>query len=305
MAENTYYIPQLGLVIAVEISYTAGLMTNLFIVGVTALDCLKGRPLTPADHLITGIATSRIIFQLIILFNVSWIIFNGEHSEAFDVAIYFLGNYSVYCNICFSVLLSVFYSLKISNFHNVFFLCLRKMITQRLLGLTIIFVLLSIGYSLVVFLLHLPVTWNNSTQSDNGLDRLGFMMYVLYMLWNVLPFFFYAVSCFALLGSLFHHMCRMRRENNVTGRMDAYTKTIKFTIVSFWCFALYVTINVYGTYFLDFFALVLAWNSFLLLHSIYLIYMMARLREYLWKILQSLVPGKASRSEVQMQIISR
>ncbi|KAG8538815.1 hypothetical protein GDO81_022034 [Engystomops pustulosus] len=306
-----HYIKELCLLIAAVISYIFGLMTNFFIIGVSAIDRLKGRPLTPADLLITAIATSRIIFQLVTLFDIYWKTFIAEYSPAVYTAIYWFGSSSVFSNIWFSVLQSVFYSLKISNFHNDFFLYLKKTISQRVLGLSVAFVLLSTFYPSAEFVAEfMMIIPKNSTQVDGNFRLVPFMFYILFLLMNILPFLFYAVSCFALLGSLFHHMYRMRRENNVSGHLDAYIKTVKFTIVSFWCFALYVICNIFGKYFLGFLGCFLVANCFLVLHSMYLIYMTARLRGRLLKILHGLTKylapnkGSLSKSGLEVQTVS-
>ncbi|XP_072000315.1 taste receptor type 2 member 119-like [Engystomops pustulosus] len=303
MSPSAQYIKDLCLFIAGVISYITGLTTNLFIVGVSVVDRLIRRPLTPADLLITAIATSRIIFQL----NIFVIIFFQEYSAAYSIAFSSIGNFSIYCNIWCSVLLSVFYSLKIGNFHNFLHRCL-KLISRRVLLLILGSVLLSIAYTSVLHMRNFMIIPKNSTQEGDGSLAIRLIMDLFLLLWNVLPFLFYAGSSFALLGSLCRHMYRMRREDNVTGRMDAYYKTIKFTIFSFFSFAFYVTINVFGSDFFDHFGSLLMWNCFPLLHSIYIIYMTARLRATFLNILHGLnkcfLPRKCSpsRSKVVAQI---
>ncbi|XP_072000316.1 taste receptor type 2 member 9-like [Engystomops pustulosus] len=233
------YIEILCLFIAVVISYTMGLMTNLFIVGVSVVDRLKRRPSTPADLLITAIAISRIIFQFTSLIDFFWIIFTQKYSATYTIATSLVVNFSIHCNIWFTVLLSVFYSLKIGNVHHFLHRCL-KLISRRVLLLVVASVLLSIAYTSVLLYTNDVIRPKNSTEVGDNYFVFGLIMYIFILLWNVLPFIFYAGSSFALLGFLCRHMCRMRRQDNVTGRMDAYYKTIKFTIVSFCCFALYV-----------------------------------------------------------------
>ncbi|KAG8539620.1 hypothetical protein GDO81_020626 [Engystomops pustulosus] len=205
MSPSAQYIKDLCLFIAGVISYITGLTTNLFIVGVSVVDRLIRRPLTPADLLITAIATSRIIFQL----NIFVIIFFQEYSAAYSIAFTSIGNFSIYCNIWCSVLLSVFYSLKIGNFHNFLHRCL-KLISRRVLLLVVASVLLSIAYTSVLHMRNFMIIPKNSTQEGDGSLAIRLIMDLFLLLWNVLPFLFYAGSSFALLSSLCRHMYRMR-----------------------------------------------------------------------------------------------
>ncbi|KAG8536465.1 hypothetical protein GDO81_026300 [Engystomops pustulosus] len=283
--ESGQWIQELCLFITASIACAIGLQTNLFIVGVSVIDRLKRRPLTPADLLITAIATSRILFQFMTLLDLFWITFNGVGSATFAIPSAMIVSSSAYSNIWLSVLQSVFYSLKISNFHNILFLCLKKIILQRVLGLAIMFVVMSICYALADILTFVMTSPNNSTQDGGTNHMVQFIRYRVFLLWNVLPFLFYVVSCSALLGSLCRHMYRMRREDNVTVHLDTYYKTIKFTVASFCCFALYVSFNMFGNFLLSFPALLLVGNCFLMLHSLYLIYMTPQLRAQVIKIL--------------------
>ncbi|KAM4043904.1 taste receptor type 2 member 14-like [Anomaloglossus baeobatrachus] len=158
---------QLCLVGAAGITYILGLIIHFFMVGVSFIDWLKGRPLTTVDHLIIFIATSRIISQVVSLFHVFWIFFNGKFSAAYDIAIAITGSSSVDCNMWLSVLLSVFYSLKISNIHNSFFTKLKTIILQRVFGLIAVFVLLSIGSISVEALTTYMTIPRNLTQEAN------------------------------------------------------------------------------------------------------------------------------------------
>ncbi|KAG8542422.1 hypothetical protein GDO81_026732, partial [Engystomops pustulosus] len=194
-------------------------MINLFIVGVNVVDRLKGRPLTPADLLITAIATSRIIFKFIVLFTYFWEIFIQKYSAAFDFASTAIFNFSIYCNIWCSVLLSVFYCLKIGNFKNFLHRCL-KLISRKVLLLILGSVLLSMIYTCVFLMTSYMIIPKNSTKVGGKSIVFGLVMYIFLLLWNVLPFIFYVLSTFALLGSLCRHMYRMRREDNVSAHLD-------------------------------------------------------------------------------------
>ncbi|KAG9468565.1 hypothetical protein GDO78_022469 [Eleutherodactylus coqui] len=308
--ETEYGILQLTLVSVTAITYITGLMIHMFIVGVSIIDRLKGRPLTTTDLLITSIGTSRIIFEFVSVFDLFWRTFYKESSMAYNTAINVIGYSATDCNIWLSVLLSVFYSLKISNFQNVFFLYLKKIISQRVVGLIIAFVLLSIAFSsggVYATVVNAP---KNVTQEANH-HPIQFIVYTAFYVWNVLPCLLYAISSFALLGSLCHHMQRMKRDQNARSHLHAYFKTIKFIIVSFFCFALYVGINIFGLYydFLGFAVFFLVWNCFPVMHSIYLIYLTARLRNHFLKVLHGMTKclrrGSESREVLEIQIVSQ
>ncbi|XP_073529012.1 taste receptor type 2 member 19-like [Phyllobates terribilis] len=304
-------VRQLCLIGATGMTFILGLMIHFFMLGVSVIDWMKGRPLTTVDHLITSIVTSRITFQLVSLFHVFLISFHGSLSAAYNIAISITGSSSVDCNMWFSVLLSVFYSLKISNIHNNFFSNLKKMISQRVLGLITMFVLLSIGSISVEFLMVYMTVPRNSTQEANlRITHIIYFFSSLLYLRNVLPLLFYFISSFAILGSLCHHVYRMTRLKNVTS-LDTYYRTIKFTIVSFFCLALYVIFNMFRMYIFGFAGSFLVGNGFLVLHSIHLIYMTARLRSHFFDILHFMTKRlllrkrSGSGSGFQMQLISQ
>ncbi|KAG8538130.1 hypothetical protein GDO81_023252, partial [Engystomops pustulosus] len=204
---STDLIQQLCLVSITGILCMIGLMIQTFMVVVSVIDRLKGRPLTPADLLITSIATSRIIFHFLSLLFLLWITFNQTFSTTFLIVVGILDISSTNCNIWLSALLSVFYSLKISNFYNVFFLYLKKIISQRLLRVIVVSVLLSIGCSSVEVMMEYVDLRKNST--IHNVQRRTFKV-LLFLVWNFIPFLFYVISLFPLLGSLCRHMYRMR-----------------------------------------------------------------------------------------------
>ncbi|XP_073484957.1 taste receptor type 2 member 4-like [Aquarana catesbeiana] len=149
----------------------AGLVVQLFIVAVNVIDWRKGSSMTGADKMITSIGISRIFFhtlqllEFFLLFYFVESLYYLPEIFLFITMISFLGHSSAFSNILLSTLLSIFFYIKISTFHNVFFLSLKAIMSRRVIYLIIACVTLSLGYTSMSVLIPF-MSFTNLTQNS-------------------------------------------------------------------------------------------------------------------------------------------
>ncbi|XP_063775270.1 taste receptor type 2 member 43-like [Pseudophryne corroboree] len=278
--EEDYNIQRLSLTVAVGISFLTGLMVNGFIVAVNITDWMKRSPITATDQILTSLGIARMFclsaslfdfFSQVLLINVPII---------FYIIVENIWNIFFYTGILLSTLLSVVYCLKISNFHNDFFLRMKIIILQRVAHLIIACFLGSICYN---SLFYMPTSFEfpkNSTNEEfkQGNDELR--LYI-FLLGNIVPFLIFFISSFLLIISLCHHMYGMRHDRTVTGHLDTYYKTIRFLTFSSFSYVLFLiailTLGLYQTS-IDILGFDFIFNAFPTLNSIYMIYVTIKLR---------------------------
>ncbi|XP_066445132.1 taste receptor type 2 member 7-like [Eleutherodactylus coqui] len=265
------------LVLAVGLLFLAGFLINVFIVAVNISEWKKGRPVSTTDKIITSLGISRMVFQVVCLLDVIWYTYLYTPRSLFFMLDIFLQFTSIYSEIWLSTLLSAVFFFKISTFQNAFFLWLKILVLNRVFHLIVVSVMVSVSYSLVYCLMFTLRSSHNSTQDayDNLLMGVSEIIFL-----KTGPFIIYLIFSVLLLIYLYHHVSRMRSRRNETSHLDTYYKTMKFTGFSIFYAAAYIFTD-QTTFWSDILSHLVhefLWQVFPTLHSIYLIYMTAKLR---------------------------
>nr|XP_002722212.1 putative taste receptor type 2 member 33 [Oryctolagus cuniculus] len=214
------------LYILMTVEFFLGNFANIFIALVNFIDWVKRQKLSSADRILTALTISRIALL--------WVTFMFLYSSmlnttSYNVQVRIIFNITgVVCNhfsTWFATLLSIFYLLKIANFHNFIFLHLKKNI-----NLVISVVLLGSSVFLFYYLAVMSVEeimWvneceRNVTQKTNltGILHLSNMA-VLTML-NLTPFTTSLLCFLLLICSQSKHVRKMQLHGK--GPQDLSTK---------------------------------------------------------------------------------
>nr|DBA25505.1 TPA: hypothetical protein GDO54_009885 [Pyxicephalus adspersus] len=257
-----------------------GLLIQSFIVAGNFSDWLKRRSITSADQIITSIGISRIFYHTAFLLSLISMVCFPEIPEIVSTLTEFIGNSSTIANIWLSTLLSIFFYIKISTFHNAFLLCLKTFILERVTYLIVAFVLLSLIYtSLNYFVLPMHFFSNGTHNHSLHYTEVTIILYVN-ILWIFFPFLVFFIVVLLLIILLCFHMRRMNNGGNVTGNTDTYHRIITFTILSSLVCAFYLLINIFQMYMeiLDMMWLYVIANIFPVVNSFLLIYVVMKLR---------------------------
>ncbi|XP_066445098.1 taste receptor type 2 member 4-like [Eleutherodactylus coqui] len=270
----------------------SGFLINVFIVAVNISKWKKVRPMSTADKVITSLGISRMVFPVIGLLKVILYVYFCRLSFLFFVSVMFLEFTCMHSSIWLSTLLSVIFCLKISALQNAFCLQLKIFVLNRVSHLIMASVMVSVSYALMFSLLANVDISNNSTQETYNNVLMSLSISSLIFL-TTGPFLINFVSSVLLIIYLYHHVSRMKSERNKTSQLDPYYKTIKFTGFSLFCSTVSIIFEL--TYKQSYAVLGLLGNVFLCqipptLHSIYLIYVTAKLRiqvsnmvRFLWR----------------------
>nr|DBA25498.1 TPA: hypothetical protein GDO54_009878 [Pyxicephalus adspersus] len=273
---------------ATIIMILAGLFVQSFIVVVNVLNWMNRGSLKPADQIITSLGITKILYHAVSFSEVFANLYYRELYHEYFIINIFTAQTLALSTIWLSTSLSIFFCFKISNFHNVFFLRLKAIISQTVSYLIIASVLFAFGISLTCFFLTFNVSCRNST-SDFHLEFTKTMQTLSScdVLWNIFPAHMYFLSSVLLIISLSFHMWRMKHCGNAISSMDTYHRIMKFTAISFLVCALQITLNLnkkYGFRFFGVLGMILIWNMFPILHSMSLIYIKTRLRNQFFKL---------------------
>ncbi|XP_063775267.1 taste receptor type 2 member 43-like [Pseudophryne corroboree] len=285
--EEKYEMQHLSISAAAAITYIAGILINGFIFAVMVTDWVKGRPVTATDQVLTSLGITRIFCLSISLLDVFLHSFFKKSSIIYLI-VFCMFEISFYAGIWLSNLLSVVFCLKICNFHNVFFRRLKIIILQRVVSLIAACVLVPLCYFTIFILLtiiEMPKNSFNTTYTEEVYEIHRYMS----VLWSSGLFLMFLLSSFLLIISLCYHMKRMQRDGTVTGQVNIYYRTITFLTISLVSYAFYFVTNKtlsFSEGSLDDLELICIFNLFPTLHSMYLIYVTARLRTRLSAILQ-------------------
>ncbi|XP_063775268.1 taste receptor type 2 member 43-like [Pseudophryne corroboree] len=282
------YNVHLSWAVASGITCTAALVINGFIVSVIATDWIKQRPVMATDQILTSLGITRIIYQSVYLLDIFFDKFFIKRHIIYMAIVYFIYEVSFYVGICLVNLLTVVFCLKIYNSHNAFFRRLKMMILQRVVCLIIAYVLIPICY-FAIFVLIAIITLPQNVLNTTYIKEVSETNMYTSLLWDTALFLVYVMSSVLLISVLCHHMKRMSCDRAVTGQLDTYYKIIKFSAFSLFSYIFYfvarVTLWLYlGS--LDDVGIHFIMNVFPTLHSVYLIYVTARLRTCLSAILQ-------------------
>nr|DBA25497.1 TPA: hypothetical protein GDO54_009877 [Pyxicephalus adspersus] len=256
----------------------AGLLLQIFIVAVNVIDWLKERSMLPADQIITSLSISRIVFHIVCLMEFL------NHFPVLSVIpeelAIFLWRLSEFSSIWLSTLLSVFFFLKISTFHNVYFLRLKTLISQKIVYLITVCVVFSLVYAFSFFLFPINLTKNYVLHFLNKFPTEAQIMANIDHVWNTISLIVSLASSVLLIISLRSHIRKMSNHGNIMSSGHAFIRTIKFTAVSFLAYTFYVLFGMaYKIYFKNeekWF--ILTWISLSVLHSVLLVYATTKIR---------------------------
>ncbi|CAN2390782.1 hypothetical protein PRIEUP_LOCUS819 [Pristimantis euphronides] len=287
MADPSITIGYQILILAEGLSFLAGFLINMFIVAVNISEWKKGGSMSTPDKVITSLGISRMVFPVGCMCYVIWDIYFYRLDSFFFIPVEFLEITSVYSSIWLSTLLSVVFFLKISTLHNAFFLRLKILVLNRVFHLIVASVVVSSGYALLYCLTTFFKISHNSTYQTYDNVYIGFEFSGL-IFFHYGPFLIYFISSVLLIVYLSHHMRQMRSKGSRTSHL-AYSKTIKFTGFSLFCSSVYTIIALTASYYYKIFGLTgiyFLWNIFPTLHSMYLIYVTAKLRVQVSNVVQ-------------------
>nr|DBA25501.1 TPA: hypothetical protein GDO54_009881 [Pyxicephalus adspersus] len=308
--EETSYEDYLSLIALGATLVFAGLPIQSFIVAVNVIDWLKRRSITGADQIITSIGISRIFSHTAVLLALFSSLYVTKIPEVVFALCYLTEYSSAIASIWLSTLLSIFFYVKISTFHNVFFLRLKTIISQRVTYLIIGSLLLFLGYTFIYNFALLINRFRNSTQDYiSYYKQLEIISYVN-ILWFVSPLLIFFIVSLLLIILLGFHMRRMNNHGNMTSSTDTYLRIMRFTFLSFLVSAYYITLNVFQRYILSFtFVWVfITMNIFPVLHSVLLIYVAVKLRNHFFRIVYCItdrfLKRKAPRPREPVVVIS-
>ncbi|XP_077346506.1 taste receptor type 2 member 64-like [Lithobates pipiens] len=281
-------VDAMAFIVSITVVFVIGIIVHIFVIVGNIVAWMKGKPLASTDQIITSLEISRVIYMLTCMFDGASK-FLLKKAVVITILFNFVRTTSNYSCVWFLALLSVVFCLKISNFHNVFFQCLRSIISTRVIHLIVGSVLISASQaSLNVWIADLE--FSNNYTSDFALDITRPKVQV-FLLWNTMPFLIYLLAAVPLIAYLSCHARRMKREAKIT-HLDSYYKAIWFTTISFFSCAIHISINVNPAYYSYSFIYVLL-NFLLILHSIFLIFAMNKLKNQLSWILQQVTKFRA------------
>uniref|UniRef100_A0A8C0GGT4 Taste receptor type 2 n=1 Tax=Chelonoidis abingdonii TaxID=106734 RepID=A0A8C0GGT4_CHEAB len=223
---------------------------NGFIIVVIFIDWIKSRKVTSCELILTSLSISRFLLQCIVMLsNFIYIVFPrtsalGCKHKAFGI----LWNYLNMVNLWCVTWLSVFYSVKIANFTQSFFLWLKLRIAWLVPRLLL-------GSLMVSLVSAIPLVWSdigadlcNSRKSPEGNTTLNDAKNTPYLFFmpmeivvSAIPFIIFLFSSILLLISQWKHTKKMK--NNVTSLKDlsvaAHTNAMKSLLSFFILFILY------------------------------------------------------------------
>nr|DBA25504.1 TPA: hypothetical protein GDO54_009884 [Pyxicephalus adspersus] len=290
MADSTeeafYGIYLLFLTSLYGLATLAGFLVQSFIVAVNVIDWLKQKSIGAVDKMITFLGISRIFFHTaVLLYSISKL-YNIRIPEIVITLNQFIMNISNLASIWLASLLSIFFYVKISTFHNAFFLHVKAIILKRVTYLIIGSVLLSLGYTFIYFMALPDNSFWNGTQDDISYNREKKILMYGNILCNSFPVLLFLIASLLQVILLVFHMRRMNNGGKVTSSTDTYHRIMKFTVLSFMVCAFYTLVNLFQMLIklinLNWFLFTL--SIFQALHSVLLIYVTMKLRNQFFRV---------------------
>ncbi|NXP16762.1 TA2R9 protein, partial [Scytalopus superciliaris] len=218
----------------------AGMWINAFIVSVICMAGVQKKSLNSNEKILLFLGCSRfwhLCFSW--LYSVLSIIFpHSSKVQSMYTPILSIQGFFECSNLWASVCLSVFYCVKIANFRNSFFICLKVKIDRIVPWLLLGSVLLALPIGILVYKIAGKELCNNSTHQGNfskvciKTNDGIFPIYFIYGFGYVVSFTAVIFSALLLLFSLWRHKCNMQRNSMKDLSMDAHIKAMK-SILSF------------------------------------------------------------------------
>ncbi|KAG8548281.1 hypothetical protein GDO81_025895 [Engystomops pustulosus] len=278
----------------------AGLVIHSFIIGVNVSDWWRGRSVTPVDLIVTSLGISRMCTQSTITIDVILLMFlqSYPHSEVLLDIMATLYVFFTSINIWLTSLLSVVLCLKISNLHTRLFLYLRRMILHRTGCLIAASGIVSIINSLLNLLLAIKKIHegrtHNSTIHELFIDCMDINSVCTFTAGAFFPLLLYFTSSVLLFVSLYHHTTRMKMSSNLSINLETYYSAMKLVSFTFMYNTVYLFSHITSLLYHHLYCYTSPWIHVVLdflpvLHSSYLIYRTAKLRNQMSKVLHNVM----------------
>uniref|UniRef100_A0A8C5MJK7 Taste receptor type 2 n=1 Tax=Leptobrachium leishanense TaxID=445787 RepID=A0A8C5MJK7_9ANUR len=265
-------------------------LLNLFIVAVNFLDYLKGRQLKTCDKIQGSLAVSRMGYQCVYLYYDMTLLFQSGGIRRNQKFSPFINSMFFYTSLWIAALLSVLYFLKIANYKNVFFLLLKRLITQKVHYFIITAFLIALCFSyLQIRDMFVGDVFSNFTYVNDTMDNecetdCININALVFSMGNLGPFIMYSSFFFSLLTSMCRHMKQMRSRDTgfASKHLDAYYAAIKSIAACFLLFTLQFVTSIVHMILIS--TMYKRWIGMLLvifpsLHSGYLVYGTPKLRQ--------------------------
>ncbi|XP_005379690.1 PREDICTED: taste receptor type 2 member 20-like [Chinchilla lanigera] len=237
--------------------FVTGNFANVFIALVNCSNWVKRKKISSVDWILTALAVSRI--TLIWTLIVGWFlnVFHPTRSTKLRITIHIFWTVSNHFSIWLATILSIFYVLKITNFSNCIFHCLKRRVNRvslmillgSLVFLPFSFMIKSVYEAMEIEEYLGNVTWKTKLKNNIYLSKRTFFTLV-----NFLPFLTTLICILVLISSLSNHLKRMKLHGQ--GFQDPSTKVhikVLQTVISFvLLFALYsLSVIISGLYLQD------------------------------------------------------
>uniref|UniRef100_A0A452H7H1 Taste receptor type 2 n=1 Tax=Gopherus agassizii TaxID=38772 RepID=A0A452H7H1_9SAUR len=244
--------------IILAIEFSAGVVTNGYIVALNCIDWAKSRTLTSYDKIITSLAFSRFCLQFFMISNVLSKVYPNifDRFETLQPSLV-IWMFTNQVSLCFASCLSVFYCVKIATFNQSLFswlkLRLSKLVPWLLLGsilyclvTTVAFTLFS--YSYWVFSCNsTDCVSTNGTISDNK-DNLLKFNFLIHSIGSISPFIVFIASSVLLIISLWRHIRKMNLNSDFNPSFrnpstDAHVRALKSVVSFFIIYNIYYVVS--------------------------------------------------------------
>ncbi|XP_074845239.1 taste receptor type 2 member 7-like [Carettochelys insculpta] len=248
--------------ITTVIQFSAGVLTNGFIVGLNCIDWAKSRTVTPFDMILTSLAFSRICLQLLLtLLNFLYKLQqNFLESLQIQQSLQAVWIFTNQVNVCFASCLALYYCGKIATFKQSVFkwlkLRLSILVPWMLLGslmysmvITVCFILLKNSYTYWISSDNSTDSLsNNRTMPQYKKDSLEFTL-LMHSIGSIFPLSIFIASSVLLTLSLWRHIGKMNLNSDLNPSFrnpstDAHVRALK-SVMSF--FILYIIYCVAST----------------------------------------------------------
>ncbi|XP_069830404.1 taste receptor type 2 member 9-like [Dendropsophus ebraccatus] len=289
----------LGPLIPALIALLPGLVIHSFIIVVNVKDWLKGRLVTPVDHIVTFLGISRMCSQCDVTFGVfvhSYLLKNVYSHVALDI-MSVIFSFFIYSNIWLTSLLSIVFCLKISTLRTRLFLYLRRRIDQRTAHCIVASGLLSTMNSILPFsraITGVTTGGTNNTTMENLTDcSLIYFMYS-HTISVSIPLLFCFISSILLFSSLYNHTRKMKLSGNLSINLETYYSAMRFVSLNFIYNIIYFNVHFIDLLYYYVYCVDLVWLYIFLgflpaLHSSYLVYRTVKLRSHMSKVLHNVI----------------
>lgn len=294
--------------------FIGGLLIHSFIAIPIIIQWLHGKPVTPVDQVLTSLGISRMFLQIFSLIDLLLSVYQHGYLDPGTMihpvidSLFIFFNYS---SIWFATLFSVIFCLKIATFSHGFFLCLKEIVSQRVVSLIVSSLVVCTGYMLMyLFFVAANVEARNVTNvSDVSQIRVRYI--ILFLLGNTVPIGIYCSSSVLLIFSLYLHTNRMRtNDNSIHFRLDAYYMAINTMAFCLICYIFTIISNLFVIFYISVHQVLwihIILNVFPIIHSILLIYKTSYLRQYFTLLYNSiahcmLLTGESNSGEVVVTV---